>query len=189
MTYPTQPARSGMPPWARWSLIGCGGCGALAVLGIGGCMAVIYFTVGKNMKLFDVSNKRDAPLTATVAQVLPPRVGAFVRQQAGGGGQQVGRGASVNGWHGTYRSTGGQKVEVTIIPTRAMEQARRSPFGGAMPQQNPPQNSNKGVRMSMKMGGQQVEIVTWSKPNWTFSIQSPDMAAMQFAKAYQPSAR
>src|SRR6476661_6977774 len=97
MTYPAQPARGGMPTWAKWTLFGCGGCLVLMVLGLGGCMAAFWKFIGKDMKMYDVSSKPDAPLTASASQLLPARVGSFVRQRATRTTQTV-RGNSIPGW-------------------------------------------------------------------------------------------
>jgi hypothetical protein len=179
-----------MPSWARWSLIGCGGCGALAVLGIGGCMAVIYSTVGKHMKweTIDVKNKPDMPLTATAGQLLPPKVGSFVRKSVGQPSAEYAGTTGSSGWQGTYVS-GNQRVDLVVAPTTSVQQARnrRSPFGDAMQQQRRSQNPDLGFHMSMKIGPKPMDMVFWSKPNWTFMVQSPHMAAMPFAKAYRPA--
>ena len=74
MTYPTQPSPSGMPPWAKWTLIGCAGCLTVTLLGMVGCGALSYYLFGRNMKIVDMSDKPDLPLTATAGQLLPPRV-------------------------------------------------------------------------------------------------------------------
>src|SRR5881275_2890079 len=104
MTYPAPPARAGMPTWAKWTLGGCGGCLLVTVLGFGGCMAVFWQTFGKHMKMVDVSDKPDAPLTAAVSQLLPPRVGPFVRQSARRYTQSPGDMAPGSGWQGSYTS-------------------------------------------------------------------------------------
>jgi hypothetical protein len=187
MTYPSEPARGGMPPWAKWTLIGCGGCMVVAVLAtvLGG--VAIWQLVGKNMKfeMLDVSRKPDPPLTASAGQLLPPKVGAFVRQKIARASPQKAGAGTASGWQGSYTSAG-KRVDLTVIPTREAQAARseRSPFGGALRQQ---QNPNSAVYMSIKAGPQPMDMVVWSKPNWTYMIQSPGMVAKQFATAYQPA--
>jgi hypothetical protein len=189
MTYPTPPARGGMPPWAKWTMIGCGGCLGLTVLAFAGCGLLFYQTIGKNMKweTLDVSRKPDPPLTAKAGQLLPPRVGPFVRASVGTPAPQYAASTSSQGWQGTYVAAG-KRVDLVVSPTAAVQQARvqRTPFGDAMQRRNRSQNPNLGFHMSMKMGPQPVDMVFWSKRNWTVMIQSPDMVAGPFARAYQP---
>ena len=183
MTYPTQPARSGMPPWAKWTMIGCAGCLTVVILGMVGCSALIYQFLGKNMKLIDMSDKPDLPLTATTSQLLPPRVGTYVRRQLTRQTPRLGNIILPTVWRGLYTS-GGKRVQLEVKQTAA---ARRggpppSPFGRT-PQ---PRGFNMGVHMSMKIGGKTVDVVSWAKPNWTFTVESEDRVAEQFARAYQP---
>ncbi len=192
MTFPTPPARSGMPPWAKWTMIGCGGCLTVAVVGMVGCGALFWQTIGKNMKweMLDVSRKPDPPLTAKAGQLLPPRVGAFVRKRVGPPSGQYGSVPADSGWEGTYVS-GSKRVELVVMSTAAAQQARaqRSPFGDAMRRQSHNPNTNVGFHITLKAGPQPMDMAFWSKPNWTVMIQSPDMVAGPFARAYQPTAR
>lgn len=187
MTYPSEPARGGVPPWAKWTMIGCAGCLTLVILSMVGCG--VWFWRFFKPQLIDVSGKPDLPLTATAGQLLPPRVGSFVRKRAARF-SSTSRGAPVGGWQGSYLSApGGKRVELMVVPTASAQAARGqgSPFGGTLPQRQ--QSPNVGVHMTMKVGPRPVDMVVWSKPNWTFTIQSPDMVAMQFANAYQPAVR
>jgi hypothetical protein len=43
-----------------------------------------------------------------------------------------------------------------------------------------------GVHMTVKIGSGTMDMITWSKPNWSFTVQSPDLAAEAFVKAYHP---
>src|SRR5713226_2430259 len=104
MTYPTQPSQSGMPPWARWTLIGCAGCLTIVILGLVGCGALTYFLVGRHMKFLDVSDKSDLPLTATVSQLLPPRVDSFARKSVAHYSPQIGSMNLGPIWKGNYVS-------------------------------------------------------------------------------------
>jgi hypothetical protein len=175
MTYPAPPARSGMPTWAKWTMFGCGGCLLVTVLGFGGCMLAAWRMLG--MKSYDASRKPDVPLTATAGQLLPPRVGPFVRRKV----NRLGA-----GWQGAYVSNDGKQVELKVEQTGQMRQSGRSPAGGGAGQNQPP-NVNTGFRMSMKIADQQMELVIWAKPNWTYTVQSPDMVAVKFADAYRPA--
>lgn len=181
MTYPTEPPRSsGMPPWARWTLIGCAGCLTLVALGIVGCGALGYFLVGRNMKMIDMSDKPDLPLTATAGQLLPPRVDSFVRQSVT---RIASPGTSAaSGWKAQYVS-GSQQVEMTVRPTAAARQApaEPSPLGGRLPQSR---NPNVGIHISLK--ARSLDMVMWTKSNWTFMVLSHTMSAEAFARAYQP---
>ena len=183
MTYPTQPARSGMPTWAKWTMIGCAGCLTVVILLTVGCGALFYQYFGKNMKLIDMSGKLDPPLNATAGQLLPPQVGAFVRKQTSRYTPQLGRLTLPTVWRGIYGAAG-KRVQLEVKPTAAARSggSPSSPFGSA-PQ---PRGFNSGVHMSMKIGGKTVDVVSWSKPNWTFTVESQDMVAEQFAKDYQP---
>jgi len=187
MTYPTQPTRAGMPTWAKWTLGGCGGCLVLVLLTFGGCSAFMYNML-KGSKTFDVSDKPDPPLTATKGQLLPPKVGPFVRQSVGLPSPQYASTTGGAGWQGTY-GAGSKRVDLVVFPTAAAQRARaeRSPFGDAMKQQNRSGNPNLGFHMKMQLGPQSMDMAFWTKPNWSFMIQSPNQAAMQFAQAYRPA--
>lgn len=183
MTSPTPPAQSGMPPWARWTIIGCAGCFTLVILGVVGCSVLGYYFIGRNVKTMDMSDKPDLPLTASVRQLLPPRVDSFVRTKVTESSPTFGRMNLGPIWKGDYVS-GSKHVELEVKPTAAARRSRSqpAPFG------NPPQarGFNKGVHVTMKMGSEQVDMITWSKPNWSFTVQSPDLAALAFVKAYHP---
>ena len=183
MTYPTQPSPSGMPPWAKWTLIGCAGCLTVALLGMVGCGALSYYLFGRNMKILDMSDKPDLPFTANAGQLLPPRVGSFARAKVVHSNPQIGAMSLGPIWKGYYVS-GGKHVDLEVKPTAGarLARSRRSPFGAPPPSRSP----NMGVRMSIKMGAVTMEVVTWSKPNWTFTVESPEMAADAFVKAYHP---
>lgn len=183
MTYPTPPARSGMPTWAKWTIIGCAGCLTIVIIGMVGCSAVFYQLIGKNMKLIDVGDKPDPPLTATASQLLPPRVGNFVRRRVTHTTPQIGNLKLPAVWQGIYTS-GGKRVQLEVKQTASAQRdgSQQSPFG----RPSPPRNSNMGIHMSMKMGGTTVDVVSWAKPNWTFTVESQDMISEQFARTYQP---
>jgi hypothetical protein len=183
------PPRPGMAPWAKWSMIGCGGCLTVAVV----TTVLGAFLLSRNLKFeqISVTDKPDPPVMASANQLLPPRVGPFVRQslsrgkppQNGRSGQQ---GEPSRGWQATY-SVNGRQVTVFVVPT---DEARRnpnagSPFGTAM--QRGGQNPNQGIVMSMKIGDRSLQMVLWRKPNWTVMIQSEDDAATEFARAYRPA--
>jgi hypothetical protein len=188
MSYPSEPPRGGMPPWAKWTLIGCGGCLTVAILFIGVSSFAVWQFFGKNIKIekVDVRGKPDLPLTAAAGQLLPPRVGSFVRTQVVRLPTSSGNARAASGWHGTYAS-GSKRVELIVMPTAAAQSAQRqsSPFGDAMRRQK--QNPGGGIHMSMRFGSKPLDMVVWSKPNWTVTIQSPDMAAKPFALAYHPA--
>jgi hypothetical protein len=181
-------SRGGMAPWAKWSIIGCGGCLTIAILVIGGGGYWFYNAVFKNMKfeMFDTSGKRDMPVTATAGQLLPPRVGAFVRQSVGKTSSGSSGGAGVGGWQGTYVS-GGKQVTLIVAPTASVQASRdaRNPFGMTRQQS---QNPNTGFHMRMKLKSAPTDMAFWQKTNWSFIVQSRDELAMPFAKAYQPAA-
>jgi hypothetical protein len=40
--------------------------------------------------------------------------------------------------------------------------------------------------MTFKVGAKTIDMITWSKPNWTFTAQSPDSVAEAFVRAYHP---
>jgi hypothetical protein len=184
MTYPTERPRSeGIPPWARWTIIGCAGCLTLVVVGMIGCSAFIFRYLG--FRTFDASDKPDLPLSATAGQLLPPRVGAFVRTRVTRSVRRTGSTAGVAGWQGSYVS-GTQHVDLVVMPTAAARAARdrSTPFGEAMQRQN--QQPGFGIHMTIKKGAHPIDMVTWSKTNWTFVVESPDLAAEAFARAYQP---
>jgi hypothetical protein len=177
MTYPPQPARSGMPTWAKWTMIGCAGCLTVVILLTVGCGALIYQYLG--MRTVDVSDKPDPPPTASARQLLPLKVGSFVRTK-------VDTGSNGNGWQGTYVG-GHRRATLLVMSTAAARSARErnSPFGTAMRRQN--RNPGMGIRVTIKKGPHPMDMVTWSKSNWTFVVQSPDMAAEEFTRAYQPA--
>jgi hypothetical protein len=188
MTDSNASARGGLSPWAKWSIGGCVGCLAIVMLVVVGGGIWFWQTIGKNVNIatFDVSGKPDLPLAATAAQLVPPRVGSFVRQRvapvsAPGGGTAGGR-----GWRGDYAS-GSQRVTLTVMPTSAAKSAsgRDSPFAALQRQSQRP---NTAVHMRMKIRDQTTDMVFWEKPNWTFMVQSPAPAALPFAQAYQPAA-
>jgi hypothetical protein len=185
MTELPDPPRPGMAPWMKWSLIGCGGGLALALLLMGGSFLWFWQTIGKNvtMATFDVSDKPDMPLTATVSQVLPPRVGSFVRQSAGRPTPASGIPDGVGGWEAVYAADG-KRVTVVVAPTAALKATRgqRAPPGGAP---RPP-NPDTAVHVTMQIKPTPRDMVFWEKPNWTYMLQSPDLAALPFAKAYRP---
>jgi hypothetical protein len=186
MTYPPQPARSGMPTWAKWTMIGCAGCLTVVILLTVGCGALFYQYFGKNIKRIDMSDKPDLPPTATAGQLLPPRVGPFVRKQVSRVTPQLGSMTLPVTWRGIYTS-GGQQVQLEVRRTRASshgsDQGSESfPFGRS----SPSANKNMGIHMSMKVRGVAVDVVSWAKPNWTFTVTSQSMVAEKFARAYQP---
>jgi hypothetical protein len=184
MTYPTQPSPSGMPPWARWTLIGCAGCLTVVILGFVGCGVLGYYFFGRHMKIIDMSDKPDLPLTATTRQLLPPRVDSFVRTKVLHSSPQIG-GLSLGPiWKGYYAS-GSKHVELEVKPTAAarLSRSQRSPFGSTPPQTR---NPNMGIHMTIKIGAGTMDIITWSKPNWTFTVQSPNTVAEAFVRAYHP---
>jgi hypothetical protein len=183
MTYPTQPARSGMPTWAKWTMIGCAGCLTVVILGVVGCGALIYQYFG--MKTIDMSDKPDPPATATPGQLLPAKVGPFVRGKVGRYIPSRGSQAGVAGWQATYVANH-KRAMLLVMSTTAAQAARErnTPFGKALQRQN--NNPGMGIHMTIKKGPQPMDMVVWSKPNWTFTVQSPDMIAEQFARAYQP---
>jgi hypothetical protein len=177
-----------MPPWAKWTMIGCGSCLTIAILvfGVGGYW--MYQAVIKNMKfeMFDTSGKRDMPVTATAGQLLPPRVGAFVRQSVGKTASGTSGGAGAGGWQGTYVS-GGKQVTLIVAPTASARASRdpQNPFGMTGQQR---QNPNQGFHMRMNLKSAPMDMAIWQKPNWSFIVQSRDELALPFAKAYQPAA-
>jgi hypothetical protein len=177
-----------MPTWAKWTLGGCGGCLVLALLTFGGCSAFLY-SIFKGSKTFDVTDKPDPPITAMKGQLLPSKVGSFVRQSIGRPSREYAGTTGSAGWQGVY-AAGGKRVILVVIPTSQAQraQAQRSPFGDAMRRQDRSTNPNMGFHMQMKLGQQSRDMVFWSKPNWTFMVQSPDMVAMPFAQAYRPVA-
>ena len=65
---------------------------------------------------------------------------------------------------------------------RSLNRASR-PFGSTPPQTR---NPNMGIHMTIKIRSQTMDLITWSKPNWTFTVQSPDMVAEAFVRAYHP---
>jgi hypothetical protein len=166
-------------------MIGCAGCLTIVILGAIGCTAFLYRTLG--FRIIDVSDKPDLPLTATAGQLLPYRVGAFVRTQLNRSVSYSGSTPRVIGFKGSYLS-GAQHVDLLVMQTAAARAARNqaTPFGRAMQRQN--QQPGVGVHMTIKSGARPLDMVTWSKTNWTFVVQSPDMAAEAFARAYQPRA-
>jgi hypothetical protein len=178
----TPPQRSGMAPWAKWSLFGCGGCLTVAVV-----MVIVFAVfIGRNMKFeqFNVSDKPDPPPAATANQLLPRQVGPFtLRDASRPTGEQ---GSSTRGWQGDY-TAGARRVTVVVMPTAEAKQHRdaRSPFGSAL--QRTGNDPNQGFLMSMNIGGQSMEMVVWQKPNWTVVIQSQDNSAAEFARAYRPA--
>jgi hypothetical protein len=184
MTYPPSPPQSGMPPWARWTLIGCAGCLTIAILGVVGCGVLGYFLVGKHVKTIDVSDKPDLPLTATAGQLLPARVDSFMRRSVTHLSPQIGGMNLGPVWKADYVS-GAQHVELQVKPSAAARRApsQPSPFGSAPPQ---PRGPNTGIHVTFKMGAQTIDMITWAKPNWTFTVQSPDSVAEEFVRAYHP---
>jgi hypothetical protein len=174
-----------MPAWSKWLLAGCGGCLLVAMVGMslgGFAMWQFWQKIGKNMKMeqLNMSSKPDMPLTAAAGELLPPRVGSFVRTRVGRPTYQTAGAAAPSGWEGSYISAG-KRVELIVTPTAAAR-ARRAPFG----MQSPPPNQNTGFHMSLKTKPTPMDMVVWAKPNWTFMVQSRDMAAIPFAMAYQP---
>jgi hypothetical protein len=181
MTYPTQPARSGMPTWAKWTMIGCAGCLTVVILFTVGCGALFYQYFGKHMKLIDMSDKPDPPPNATTGQLLPAHVGPFVRRQVTQYTPQIGGMTLPTVRRGIYASNG-KRVQLEVKPTAGQRGgSQESPFG-----RTPPHGANMGIHMTMKIRGTTMDIVSWSKPNWTFTVESQDMIAEQFARAYQP---
>src|SRR5262249_10025811 len=154
--------------------IGCAGCLTIIIIGMVGCSAVFYQLIGKNMKFIDMSDKPDPPLTATAGQLLPPRVGSFVRRPGTHVTPQPRNMKLPTVWRGIYTS-GGKRVQLEVKQTAAARRSGsdQSPFGRTPP----PRNSNMGVHMSMKMGSTTVDVVSWTKPNWTFTVESQDMVS------------
>src|SRR5205823_3812194 len=145
------PPRGGMQPWLKWSLIGCSSCLLVGIVlaALGGY--AFWQFIGKNVswQIVDVSGKPDPPLTATAGQLLPPRVGPFVRTSLGKSSGQSGA-TTTKGWQGSYVA-GAKRVTVIVMPTAEAQaaRARRSPFGAA-PQPNA--NPNTGFHMTTKIG-------------------------------------
>jgi len=185
MTPPAVPGREPMPRWAKRTLFGCGGClVATIVLAIAG-VAAFWQLVGRNMELLDVSDKQDPPLGAAAAQLLPARVGPFVRMRITRPSQQVWGDAAMHGWRGVYFA-GNRRVDMVAITTAAAQQANgdQPMFGAAMSMTQP--DPKRGYHIIRKRSGETMEIVYWIKPRWTVMFQSAQQAAKEFALAYQP---
>src|SRR5437588_12405313 len=120
MTYPEQSARNGMPPWAKWTMIGCGGCLTVVILGMVGCGLLLSQYFG--WKMMDMSDKPDPPLTAAASQLLPPKVDSFVRKKVVRFTSRNGTATNGKSWQGTYLS-GSTRVELVVMPTTAAQSA------------------------------------------------------------------
>lgn len=176
------PPRSGMAPWAKWSLFGCGGCLTVAVVTV--IVGALFVSRNLSIEQFNVIDKPDPPLAAGGDELLPKQVGAFRLQEVTR--PPAPPGETSRAWQGRYTADG-RAVTLLVVPT---EEARRhggagSPFGAL---QRGARDPDTGVQMSMKRREKALQMVMWQKPNWTFMLQSEEGAAFEFARAYRPAA-
>lgn len=186
MTQP-EPSRQGIAPWARYTLAGCGGCllVALLVMIVGSFFMARWISQNVKFEPFDAAAKPDPPSTATADQLLPRRVGLFVRESIGHPrGARPDSIGEIRVWEGVYAADG-KKVTLIVAPAEETRRAQeRSPFSAAMRQQGA--DPKAGTQMRLKVGDRSLQMVLWIKENWGFVIQSEHGAAVEFARLYRP---
>lgn len=170
----------------------------IAFIGIGGYF--VWKKVSPHLKIetFDVTAKVDPPATAPVDLLLPPTAGTYKRTvvttetaqirsspipQLPGMADQVTSGL-VMGLYGDNEGHGAMVIAVSTEEARKQREARRGPFGTM---QGSKQEPNRGFHMRMDFGPQPIDMAVWAKQNWTYMVQTTSTAAMDFAKAFEPS--
>jgi len=153
---------------------------------------------------FSVATKADPPVGAMPDALFPEKVGDYTLNNLTTPSPAQGDMASTGTKAIYVDATGTKNVNIIAIPTNEMSNAQVSagrsrtqtttgnttetvevqmPNFGTQMKSGP---SDTGFSMKMPWGPMKMEMAFWSKPNWSYFVQTTNSVALDFAQKFEP---
>lgn len=174
----------------------CIGCIVLLLIAIGITLAlgiVMYKFAKNNISITNVSAKMDPPMDTPPAELLPATAGSFKRTSLMDTLENVPEWQDVatsSAHVAVYDDSEGNQMTVIAVSTQETRKQRQTGTGLLTIGRSPAGASDTAVTIKDTfMGPETRMITTWSKPNWTFMIQSTSTLMNQFLNDFHPGGK
>lgn len=171
----------------------CIGCVVLVIICLGFFTAFgIYFYkfAKKNISLLSVGGKQDPSLSTAADLLLPQTVGEFERKALTDSLEHVPEMADVptsSAHIAVYEDGNANSVTVIAVSSVEAKEQRQQGFGLLTMGRGKANASDTGISIRDPFSGDVPRtIVTWSKPNWTFMVQTTSTLASTFVEDFLP---
>lgn len=170
----------------------CIGCVVLLIVALGITLAMgiyMYRFAKDNISIFNVVNKPDPALNTPPEQLLPPTAGPFTRVSLDSSLENIPQWKNLdakNVYVANYEDASDNTVTVLAIQTSEASADRETGIG-IITRGNAQSDSNMGITIKDSFSTETSFITTWSKPNWTFMVQSVESpATLGFLEHFNP---
>lgn len=171
----------------------CIGCIVLLLIAIGLSLAVgiyMYKFAKNNLSITNVAAKMDPPLDTPADKLLPPRAGAFERTALMDTLENVPEWQDVatsSSHVAIYKDPEGHQMTVIAVSTQETREQRQTGSGLLTMGRSKAGASDTAVTIKDTFSGPGTRMITtWSKPNWTFMIQTSSTLMSQFMDDFHP---
>lgn len=170
----------------------CIGCVVLLIVALGITMAMgiyMYRFAKDNISIINVVNKPDPALDTPPEELLPPTAGPFTRVSLDSSLENIPQWQNLdaeNVYVANYEDASDNTVTVLAIRTSEASADRETGIG-VITRGNAQNDSNMGISIKDTFSTEASYITTWSKPNWTFMVQSVESpATIGFLENFNP---
>ncbi len=171
----------------------CIGCIVIVVIAVGFSLAMgiyMYRFAKQNISLVTVTQKNDPDLSTAPEDLFPETVGDFQRSTISDVLDNVAVVGDDNtsGAHvALYTDTEANAVTVTAISTVDAHNEREKGIGVLTMGRGKANSADTGISVRNPFAGDvPATIVTWSKPNWTFMVETTSTLASIFVEDFAP---
>lgn len=171
----------------------CIGCVVMLVIVIGLSAALgiyMYRFARENLTLVNVSTKADPPLDTPAEELLPATAGSFKRTALYNTLDSVPqwKDLATSGAHlAVYTEPAGIQMTVIAASTEATRKQREVGTGLLTLGRTKANSADTGVTIKDPFTTSTAQtITTWSKPNWTFMVQTTSTLMPQFLENFYP---
>lgn len=171
----------------------CIGCVVLVVIALGFSAAIgiyAYRFAKDNVSLIQVAGKTDPDLDVAPEVLFPQTVGDFSRISLMDSLENVPETADIatSGAHvAVYEDENTNSMTVIAVSTVTAKEQRGDGIGVLTMGRGKANSSNTGISIRDPFSGEVPRtIVTWSKANWTFMVQTTSTLAASFVENFSP---
>lgn len=171
----------------------CIGCIVLLIIALGLSLAMgiyMYRFAKNNISLVSVMSTVDPALDTPSEQLLPPQVGDFSRVSLADTLENVPdwKDLQTSGVYvAVYRDPEAHEMTVIAIPTEQAQAERQTGIGVLTAGRGTASAPDSAVSIKDTFSGPQARyITTWSKPNWTFMVQTSSTLTSKFMENFHP---